>query len=641
MSRTEKKKKIRVLFLIRRFAGYAWKCSPIYFVYYVLSLIVNAGAPFVNIIFPARILDELTGEQRLERLVLYTALTAGMNLLCNLLKNFVDRETGKCKDKFERYVSLLAAEKCIDMDFQHTEDKKVLEQLEKAKTGIEWYSGGIGGIMEAFGGFVTNFITLLGVVAILAAGVPWLIVVYAVSVVFDMLLTKVTNRVELKAFREMAKVNQIFSYVFWELQDIRFGKDIRLYGAEPLMEQKGRYYNNQMVKEWKKQGISCLPYNECSAVLGVARYAAAMLLIGMKALKGLISIGDFMMYFNSGSTLRNSLWGITRQAQELYKKLCYANEFIVFMEYPNAVRHGERLPQTDREHTIEFRNVSFTYPGSNISVLKNISVVLHPGEHVSIVGLNGAGKTTFIKLLCRLYDPTEGEILLDGVDIRDIVYEEYVKLLAVVFQDFQLFAFTARENVTLEESFAKAEDMRKNEEKLEEEYKKAKLHFWDTDFAGEKKSSIEKEVTGETADRFAQVIEQTGLTKTISDLKYGADTYIMKSFDNEGCEMSGGQQQKLAIARALYKNAPVVILDEPTAALDPIAEYEIYRQFHSLVGGRTAIYISHRLSSCQFCDIIYVFVDGEIRERGTHEELAGLADGHYAKMFEAQAQYYR
>ncbi len=148
-------------------------------------------------------------------------------------------------------------------------------------------------------------------------------------------------------------------------------------------------------------------------------------------------------------------------------------------------------------------------------------------------------------------------------------------------------------------------------------------------------------MTGETADRFAQVIEQTGLTKTISDLKYGADTYIMKSFDNEGCEMSGGQQQKLAIARALYKNAPVVILDEPTAALDPIAEYEIYRQFHSLVGGRTAIYISHRLSSCQFCDIIYVFVDGEIRERGTHEELAGLADGHYAKMFEAQAQYYR
>ncbi|MDE7300500.1 MAG: ABC transporter ATP-binding protein/permease, partial [Lachnospiraceae bacterium] len=307
---------------------------------------------------------------------------------------------------------------------------------------------------------------------------------------------------------------------------------------------------------------------------------------------------------------------------------------------PDALSHGEKLPRSG-EPTIEFRNVSFTYPGSQVSVLKNISVVLHPGEHVSIVGLNGAGKTTFIKLLCRLYDPTEGEILLDGVDIREIVYEEYVKLLAVVFQDFQLFAFTARENVTLAESFAKAEDMRKNEEKLAKDYEKGKLHLWEEVADGDRTAAKEQNPAQEKNHNFEQVIEQTGLTKTLADLKYGADTYIMKSFDNEGCEMSGGQQQKLAIARALYKNAPVVILDEPTAALDPIAEYEIYRQFHSLVGGRTAIYISHRLSSCQFCDIIYVFVDGEIRERGTHEELVGLADGHYAKMFEAQAQYYR
>ncbi len=186
-------------------------------------------------------------------------------------------------------------------------------------------------------------------------------------------------------------------------------------------------------------------------------------MIGAKAVKGLISLGDFTMYFNAGNTLYDSIKGIAWQMQNLYQKLCYANEFIVFMEYPNAVRHGELLPQKLKEHTIEFKNVSFTYPGSQVLILKNINIVLHPGEHISIVGLNGAGKTTFIKLLCRLYDPTEGEILLDGVDIREIVYEEYVKLLAVVFQDFQLFAFTARENVTLAESFAKAEDMRKNE----------------------------------------------------------------------------------------------------------------------------------------------------------------------------------
>ncbi|MDE7060068.1 MAG: ABC transporter ATP-binding protein/permease, partial [Lachnospiraceae bacterium] len=578
--------------------------------------------------------------QRIEYLVLYTALTVGINTLCSCLKNIFDITKEKYADTFERYISMQIAEKCIDMDFQHTEDKKVLEQLEKAKTGMDWYSDGIAGILNAFSNIVTNLITALGVVIILVTGMPWLILVYMVSMVIDMLLTKKTNEVNLRSFKNLAKTNQIFSYVFWELQDIRFGKDIRLYGAEPMMEEKGKYYNDQMTLEWRKQAMDCLPYDEGSTVLGCVRWGSAILMIGAKAVKGLISLGDFTMYFNAGNTLYDSIKGIAWQMQNLYQKLCYANEFIVFMEYPNAVRHGELLPQKVKEHTIEFKNVSFTYPGSQILVLKNINIVLHPGEHISIVGLNGAGKTTFIKLLCRLYDPTEGEILLDGVDIREIVYEEYVKLLAVVFQDFQLFAFTARENVTLAESFAKAEDMRKNEEKIETDYKGKKANSWGSENTNN--LAGEKENYGNSADsRFAKVIEQAGLTGAIADLKYGADTYIMKSFDNEGCEMSGGQQQKMAIARALYKDSPVVILDEPTAALDPIAEYEIYRQFHTLVGGKTAIYISHRLSSCQFCDVIYVFVDGEIAERGTHTELVELSGGHYAKMFEAQAQYYR
>lgn len=641
--------KIHVPALIRQFAGYAWRCSPSYFIFYVLDLIVYAAAPFVNIIFPARIIDELVGQQRVGYVVLYTALTVGINTVCNCLKNVLDMTKEKYSDAFERYIGMQIAEKCVDMDFQHTEDKKVLEQLEKAKTGMDWYSGGIAGILDSFSSIVTMFITALGVVAILVVGMPWLIVVYVVSTLIDMLLTRQTNKVNLKAFKNMAKVNQVFSYVFWELQDIRFGKDIRLYGAEPMMEKKGKYYNDQMTMEWRREAMVCLPYDEGGVLLQCVRWGATILMIGAKALKGLISLGDFTMYFNAGNTLYDNFRGIVWQMQDLYKKLCYANEFIVFMQYPNAVRHGSLLPQEGKEHTIEFRDVSFTYPGSRIPVLKHINAVLHPGEHISIVGLNGAGKTTFIKLLCRLYDPTEGEILLDNVDIREIEYKEYVKLLAVVFQDFQLFAFTARENVTLTESFAKSEDMRKNEEKLEKDYKGRKPNSWGREVgasgqgdavedgrpAGEDNCELPKDA------RFEQVIGQTGLTETVAGLKYGADTYIMKSFDNEGCELSGGQQQKLAIARALYKDSPVVILDEPTAALDPIAEYEIYRQFHTLVGGKTAIYISHRLSSCQFCDVIYVFVDGEIRERGTHAELVGLSDGHYAKMFEAQAQYYR
>ena len=212
------------------------------------------------------------------------------------------------------------------------------------------------------------------------------------------------------------------------------------------------------------------------------------------------------------------------------------------------------------------------------------------------MGLNGAGKTTFIKLLCRLYDVTEGEILIDGVNIKEYDQEEYRRLFAVVFQDFQLFAFSMRENIAL---CCEADD-----------------------------------------DRINEVLKQSGLYGDVQKLEHGLDTTLFKSFDEKGTEFSGGQKQKTAISRALYKNAPIVILDEPTAALDPVAEYDIYRQFNTLVGGKTAIYISHRLSSCKFCDKIAVFAEDTIKEYGTHDELADIRGGIYSEMFAAQAQYY-
>ena len=319
MGENEKREeqKVPVFSLIRQFAEYAWRCSPSFFIFYFLDLVVYAIAPFVNIIFPARIIDELVGQQRIEYLVLYTALTVGINTLCSCLKNIFDITKEKYADTFERYISMQIAEKCIDMDFQHTEDKKVLEQLEKAKTGMDWYSDGIAGILNAFSNIVTNLITALGVVIILVTGMPWLILVYMVSMVIDMLLTKKTNEVNLRSFKNLAKTNQIFSYVFWELQDIRFGKDIRLYGAEPMMEEKGKYYNDQMTLEWRKQAMDCLPYDEGSTVLGCVRWGSAILMIGAKAVKGLISLGDFTMYFNAGNTLYDSIKGIDRKSTRL------------------------------------------------------------------------------------------------------------------------------------------------------------------------------------------------------------------------------------------------------------------------------------------------------------------------------------
>ena len=283
--------------------------------------------------------------------------------------------------------------------------------------------------------------------------------------------------------------------------------------------------------------------------------------------------------------------------QDIEKRSSYAYEIVKFMEYPPYMEKGERkIENLDGGHTIEFRNVGFSYPGTGVKVLDNVSITLHSGEKLSVVGLNGAGKTTFIKLLCRLYDADSGEILLDGVNIREYDYDEYMKLFSVVFQDFRLLAFSVDDNILLGRS--------------------------------------------EPPETVDGLLEKVGLDEKVKSLPNGHDTMMFKQFDKEGVELSGGEQQKLAIARALYKNAPVVILDEPTAALDPVAEYEIYKRFDELVGGKTGIYISHRLSSCKFCDRIAVFSEGTIKEYGTHDELLRKKDGIYSEMFTAQAQYY-
>lgn len=331
--------------------------------------------------------------------------------------------------------------------------------------------------------------------------------------------------------------------------------------------------------------------------INMLRDAVSYFYIGYLAITHRISLGDFSMCVAAASVLYQGLFSMANGLQQITKRCNYAHRYLEYLKYPAAMEKGSR-GVAPGEHTIEFADVSFRYPRAKNYVLRHINLTIKSGEHLSIVGLNGAGKTTLVKLLCRLYDVTEGKILIDGVNIKEYSEEEYRRLFAVVFQDFELFAFSLKENVALSES-----------------------EHADT-------------------ERIAEVLSLTGLSEDVEKLPEGMDTMIFKSFDEHGTELSGGQQQKTAIARALYRNAPIVILDEPTAALDPIAEYEIYRQFETLVGGKTAIYISHRLSSCRFCDRIAVFADDTIKEYGTHDELVNREGGIYAEMFHEQAKYY-
>ena len=519
----------------------------------------------------------------------------------------------------------------MDMDFEHTEDPKALEQISKAQTGMDWYSGGIHGLTSCFVEIIANIITLTGVIIVIATSSPVILGVSIIAVLLKSIINSKVNSINVSYFKKLVNLNRGFGYVYWQLSDFKVGKDVRLYGASDMILHKADSYNDDICTKWKQQSRGTLGLYELDVIISAISNSLYYIYLGFLMLKRLITVGDFNMLSSSLNTFQGSLSSIIWNIQEIHKKSTFMDEYVTFMKYPDVLEKGSLSVPKQGPYHFEFKSVGFKYPRNEAYVLKNINLTLSEEEHLSIVGLNGAGKTTLVKLLCRLYDVTEGEILLNGVNIKEYDYEEYMNLFSVVFQDFKLFAFSIKENILLD---------------------KANLGSSTKSFKGENLNNKEKvdnrilvnlEETlnhDHIEDELIDLCKESGLYDKIKTLEKGLDTIIYKGFDEDGSDISGGEAQKIAIARALYKNAPVVILDEPTAALDPVAEYEIYNHFDHLVGGKIALYISHRLSSCKFCDRIAVFSNDTIAEYGSHDELMKKSDGLYREMFMAQANYY-
>ncbi len=576
--------------------------KPSLFLIYALQFVVQFVPQMVQIILPKFLIDELVlilggapAEEHLPKAAIYAGLIVGIGLISNLLQNLAFQLIDVIREWFNQYFETELSKHTMSMDFEHTENPEALDKLAKAKDGMSWYSGGVVGVLDQLYGIIKNAAVLCGVTVLIIFTCPLLLPVQIISLVLITMFNAKNNKIEEENFLKLSKMNRVWGYVFYQLSDFRYGKDIRLYNSADMMCGKADEFSDKQINIWKGQQRSMRPFDWGKDIVNAFRDGISYFYIGFLAVTKAITIGDFSMCVSSAASLYWSLFYIVSSVQELRKRCRYAHRYLEFTAYPAAMEKGTK-PVKNGEHTIEFVHVSFKYPRTEKYVLRDVNIKIRSGEHLSVVGLNGAGKTTFIKLLCRLYDVTEGEILVDGVNIKEYSEEEYRRLFAVVFQDFRLFAFSLRENIALAE---KADDRRVEE-----------------------------------------VLKLSGLYDDAQKLEHGLDTTLFKSFDENGTELSGGQQQKTAISRALYRNAPIVILDEPTAALDPVAEYDIYRQFNSLVGGKTAIYISHRLSSCKFCDKIAVFAEDTIKEYGTHDELVDLPDGIYAQMFSAQAQYY-
>jgi ATP-binding cassette subfamily B protein len=427
----------------------------------------------------------------------------------------------------------------------------------------------------------------------------WVIIfVIIISIILEVKRINTMTAKDIEATDARKQINRIKNYYFDYLYSYKWGKDLRLYDLAPSLTEEIRGINETTADIQKNVWRNRMKFESFGSVIATVMSSMTYGYIAIKALFGAFPIGSVVQYIGAITRFNESITWLCGHSLSIWDQAITLKMYFDFLDMPDKKRRGTLTVEKrqDNDYEIEFRNVSFKYPGVDTYALKNLSLKLIIGQKHAVVGVNGSGKTTMIKLLCRLYDPTDGEITLNGIDIKKYDYNEYLDIFSVVFQDFKLFSFPLGENV------AASTDV---------DYEKAE-----------------------------KCLQMANFSERISLMPKGLDTPIYKDFEEDGLEISGGEAQKIALARALYKDAPFIVLDEPTAALDPIAEFEIYSTFNEIVGEKTAIYISHRLSSCRFCDNITVFHEGEVVQRGNHDLLIEDKNGKYYELWNAQAQYY-
>lgn len=569
------------------------------FLFFVLTdVILSASTPFVSMTLAKYSINMLaSGTDYVRYLSIVVSLLLLLFLL-SLLQAVVSSRSGILGNMIGDKLFRNIFNKTMEIDYELLLDKNVLEKRKLAMQVIE--QGRFNNLVGNFKQLVSNVIILSGIIYLLSSIEFWILILVVLIVVINSTSTSARKKAERLIHTESIPVNRKIEY-FWTINsDFSYGKEIRTYDMKQslnaihkdLVHSIQKYVENIFGLQLKGNIIYQITYTGLNAII--------YLFLGYKIIvKKLISIGDFSLYLNAITTFNSSVQAMIAAYIDISNNGQYIKDYFDFIELSGrADSNGIKLEEKDYlDAEIVFENVSFIYPNQEKKSLSNINLTIKKGERISIVGENGAGKTTFIKLLLRLYEPTEGRILFNGIDIRDIDYQDYQKIFSTVFQDYKLFAFRIIDNIT----------------------------------------SLEGNEA--VKEKVMKCLEKAGLSSKIEKLEHGLDTYLYNIYDEEGIELSGGESQKLAIARALYKDSPIVILDEPTAALDPRAEYEIYTRFLALVESKTSIFISHRLSSTKFCDRIVLFKDGSIEETGTHNELLQKG-GLYAELFRMQAQFY-
>lgn len=489
--------------------------------------------------------------------------------------------------------------KVLSMEYQTLENPDILNMAQKAEEATGGNNNGVEGMMHSVYAIGKN-VVLMAVTLTTIVTLDWkLILILSVVSFLQFLFFKHTVKRDKKEVWDMlAPTWRKINYMERATQDFDYAKDIRLFSMKNWLSDKQHEILNEKQGKIMHSRNLWMKNSAFSNLIGIVSKGAVYAILIYSVLDTDMSIGNFTLFLGLSSTFSSTLTNFLNSLGQFKEQSMQTDDFRSFIDYENEPENDTvSLPKTDK-YTFEFKNVSYKYKGAEEYALKNLNLTFEAGKRLAVVGLNGAGKTTFIKLLLRLYDVTEGEILLNGIDIRRFKRNEYYTLFAPVFQNVEVFAFPMSENISM-------------------------------------KPPAETDVS--LAEDCAV---KAGMGNKLNSLSDGIATELLKVIHDDGVDLSGGEKQKLALARALYKNAPVIVLDEPTAALDALAEYSLYKNFDEIIGDKSAIYISHRLSSTRFCDSIAMFKAGEMVEYGTHEELLAKG-GAYSEMFNIQAQYYR
>lgn len=578
----------------------------------------DALGSFVPIYLSGLIIDGISGGKTVEDVLMLIVLSIGVAFLLQTAEQCFDKLFYAKANQLSMKSEMRISEKVLSMDYTKLEDPAVHRQIDRINDINSNFFLGIYMSVVTILSHIVYGITSVAAALVMTADlfayvsaptgnsifmdllVPAIILLILLSLVIENIRRSKTiiKKEEIQISDRMVGPRRIMNCLggyLWEYQSV---KDIQLYRQQDFILKRIDELWQKISYEHDKADRIQMKQSVFEGVFGLVRSVMIYTFVALKAMAGAISAGAVIKDVQSFFRLQSEINIVVTKFTFLDTHFFPLKQIYEFLDLPDEKYKGS-IPtekRDDDQYEFEFKHVYFKYPKSDQYVLKDINLKWRIGEKMALVGRNGCGKSTLVKLLCRLYDPTEGVITLNGIDIKKYKYEEYMALFSVVFQDSRLFSFSMAENVAASSQY--------------------------------------------DSERVRECIVRAGMGDRLDKMENGIETCLYKDFDEKGVEISGGEAQKLCLARAVYKGAPFIVLDEPTAALDPVSEHDIYTKFNDIVGTKTAIYISHRLSSCRFCDEITVMDNGSIREKGTHAELL-QRKGVYSSLWTAQAEYYK